>query len=270
MKKQASLMLCLLLTIGGYAQKGFHLGVSGTFSSTWILNQNNYGTLEPFKQSYVKQSEMDYLATWGGNAGVVLGYNFTNNLGLQAEVQYNVTGQKYKDNFEGPAIVPVDTGMLSLGSATERVEVTRVIKLSYLQIPLMFKVITKKGKKVKFFFCIGPQIGFRTAASEQVKLEEIPYDRLALPPSEKFKTVDIGLAMQLGVVVFATDYLFVDIGLSTYGGLNDLNGKKLKALDWYSKNDVAYQKSYNFRAGLMAGVHYLFGVQKRKEIYLQY
>lgn len=270
MKKKVSLMLCLLWAIGGYAQKGFHLGVSGTFNSTWILNQNNYGTLEPFVQPYVKKSEMNYLATWGGNAGVVLGYNFTNNLGLQAELQYNVTGQKYKDNFEGPAKVPVDTGIVTLGSATERVEVTRSIKLNYIQIPVMFKVITNKGKKVKFFFCIGPQIGFRTAVSEEVKVGGIPYDRLALAPSEKFKTVDIGLAMQLGIEVFATDYLFIDIGLSTYGGLNDLNGKTLKDLDWYSKNEVSYQKSYNFRAGLMAGVHYLFGVQKKKEIYLQY
>lgn len=247
------------------AQVGFYMGVSGTFSSTWILNQNNYGTLEPFQKSYVKQSEMDYLPTWGGNGGVVLGYNFLKNIGVKAELQYNVTGQKYEDNFEGPATVPVDSGFITLGSASVRVNVKRTIKLQYLQIPILFKALAGKSDKAKFFVCIGPQIGFRTYAFEEVKVGDIPYNNLPFKPSEKFKAVDVGLALQTGVEIYATQYLFIDIGLSAYGGLNDLNGKVLKELDWYSKNDVSYQKSYNFRGGLMVGVHYLFIKWRDKE-----
>jgi hypothetical protein len=41
-----------------------------------LLNQNNYGTLNEFKEQIVRQSEMDYLFTWGGNVGIELGYNF--------------------------------------------------------------------------------------------------------------------------------------------------------------------------------------------------
>ncbi|MCW5907106.1 MAG: PorT family protein [Chitinophagales bacterium] len=265
------LLLCLIYfwVATANSQEGFHLGASGTFSSTWILNQNNYGTLEPFQKSYVKQSEMDYLPTWGGNAGVVLGYTFPKNIGVQAELQYNVTGQKYEDNFEGPATVPVDSGSVTLGSASVRVNVKRNIKLQYLQIPILFKALAGKSEKAKFFVCIGPQIGFRTYAFEEVKVGDIPYSNLPFKASEKFKAVDVGLALQTGVEIYATRYLFIDIGLSAYGGLNDLNSKAMKELEWYSKNDVSYQKSYNFRAGLMVGVHYVF-VKWRDKERLQY
>jgi hypothetical protein len=265
MKRTLLLLLLVLTFFFGYSQKGFYLGMSGTFNSTWILNQNNYGTLEPFKQPYVKQSEMDYALTWGGNAGIVFGYNFTRQLGLKAELQYNVTGQKYEDNFEGPATVPVGNDSVTLGSASTRVNVKRNIKLHYIQIPLLFKVLAGKSEKAKFLFCIGPQIGFRTFASEQVKVGDIPYDNLAFTPSQKFKPVDVGLALQTGVEIYPTDYLFIDIALSVYGGLNDLNGKVLKQLEWFSKNDITYQKSYNFRAGLMVGVHYIFVKHKDKK-----
>lgn len=265
MKKALLSMVIVLLAAAGFAQKGFHVGVSGTFNSTWILNQNNYGTLEPFKQSYVKQSEMDYTATWGGNAGVAVGYKFTPLLGIQAEVQYNVTGQKYEDNFEGPATVPTDSGNITLGSASTRVNVKRDIRLGYLQIPLLFKLTAGKSDKAKFLFAIGPQVGFRTKAYERVEVGGYEYNYLPFKPSEKFKPVDVGLAMQIGAEVYATDYLFIDIALSAYGGLNDLNSKAMKELEWYSKNDVGYQKSYNFRGGLMVGVHYLFIKHKDKE-----
>lgn len=259
MKRLLVVLLPLAICSVALAQKGFHVGVSGTFSSTWILNQNNYGTLAPFKQSYVKQSEMDYTLTWGGKSGVVLGYQFDKNFGLKAEVQYNVTGQKYEDNFEGPATVPVGTDSVTLGSASTRVNVKRSIKLQYIQIPIMFKALVGgKRDKVKFLFCIGPQIGIRTYASEEVKVGDIPYDNLAFKPAQKFKPVDVGLAMQTGIEIYALPYLFIDVALSAYGGLNDLNGKVMKDLEWYSKNDVKYQKSYNFCAGLLVGVHYIF------------
>lgn len=258
-------VITVLSCANAYSQKGFHLGLSGTFSSTWILNQNNYGTLEPFKQAYVKQSEMDYLSTWGGNGGISLGYQFTKNFGLKAELQYNVTGQKYEDNFEGPATVPVGNDSVTMGSASVRVNVKRNIKLQYIQIPVMFKVLAGKNEKAKFLFCIGPQIGFRTYASEEVKVGDIPYNNLPLTPAQKFKPVDIGLALQTGVEVYPLPYLFIDIALSAYGGLNDLNGKAMKELEWYSKNDVGYQKSYNFRAGLLVGVHYIFVKHKDKD-----
>jgi hypothetical protein len=252
--KTLFLSLLIVFTVTVTAQKGFHIGASGTFNSAWILNQNNYGTLGPFQLGVVRSSEMNYKLTWGGNAGIVLGYNFKKNWGIQTEIQYNITGQKYEDNFEGPATIPE-------GTFTGRVNVKRDIRLSYLQIPLLAKFICSKGRTAKFFMCLGPQVGVRLTAREEVRIANYIYlpDSLDYNPKQKFQTIDVGIALQLGTEIYVTDHLYFDVGLSVYGGLYDINGNALRNLDWYSKNDVNYQKSYNFRGGLMVGLHYIIG-----------
>jgi hypothetical protein len=45
-------------------------------------------------------------------------------------------------------------------------------------------------------------------------------------------------------------------GITSFIAINDLNGKALRKLDWYSKNDLGYQQSRNFYAGLHLGVHF--------------
>jgi hypothetical protein len=77
-------------------------------------------------------------------------------------------------------------------------------------------------------------------------------------PDQKFQKIDAGLLLNLGLDVYPKEWLVISVGLPTYIGLTDLNGKFLKTIDWYSKNDLNYQKSRNFRIGLQAGVHYFF------------
>lgn len=237
------------------AQKGFHIGASGTFAATFIYTQNNYGTLAPFAIPVVRGSEMNYKLTWGGRGGVVFGYNFKHNWGLQAEVQYLSTGQNYEDNFTGPASIPGYT----FGTGGGRVNVKRSIRLSYVRIPILAKYISNGGHVAKFYCALGPELGIRVGAKEEVKIANHLYDELALTSKQKFQAVDIGVALQIGTEIYATDNLFFDIGLSSVIGAFDINGKALKNLDWYSKNDVNYQKSFITNVGLVAGIHYLFG-----------
>ncbi len=240
-----------------HAQEGFHLGASGNFSNTWIYTQNNYGTLAPFTLGVVRVSEMDYKLTWGGGGGIVLGYNFTQNWGLQGEILYNYTGQKYEDNFVGPAVIPQGT----FGPKNERVNVKREIRLSYIRIPIMAKFITNKSHVAKFYCTLGPQIGVRLGAKEEVRIADNVYlpDSLAFTPEQKFQRVDVSIALQIGTEIYATDNLYFDLGLTGFVGVFDINGDVLKKLDWYSKNDVSYKKSFNANVGLVVGVHYLFG-----------
>ncbi|MBL0310885.1 MAG: PorT family protein [Bacteroidetes bacterium] len=250
--------LFLMTPIYLFAQKGFHLGISGTFNSTWILDQNNIGTLRNFKDPAVRVSEMAYKNTWGGNAGLVLGYNFDNHWGIQTEIQYNFTGQLYRDSFMGPVTIPEGT----FGKGSGRVDVQRDIYLQYIQIPLFAKYISK-GKVVKFFFALGPQIGFRTAASEEVRIAGYVYlpDSLAFTAKQKFKAMDVGAALQTGVEIYPLKFLYVNIGISTYYGFTDINGKILKNPAWYQEK--VYHASHNFRAGLMVGLHYIITKNKR-------
>ncbi len=262
MKKTILLVCCLtgiLHFLQAQNETGFDIGVSGTFNSAWILRQNNYGTLAPFANAEVRASEMAYKYTWGGNGGLCLGYKITKHWGVQAEIQYNVTGQNYNDNFEGPAYLPHDT----VGSTSSRVNVQRTVKLSYIQIPIMAKFITGKGK-FKFYACLGPQIGIRTYAYEQVKIAGTVYlpDSLNFTADQKFQKVDFGIAVQTGAQFYATPHLYFDLGISVYQGVMDINGSALKQLGWYDKNHLSYQSSYNFRGGIMLGIHYMFWHQR--------
>ncbi len=255
MKKNILLFFVSLISVSLFAQKGFHIGISAAFTSNFIYTQNNYGTLAPFKEEYVRVSEMDYRFTYGGNGGFVVGYNFKKSWGLQAELRYSTAGQKYEDNFMGPADLPQGRiGEDANGNAT-RVNVKRVVKLTYVQIPIMAKYVSKFGKKAKMFVCLGPQFGFRTASSENVEIGGITYFP-DFTSDQKFKTFDMGLALQIGAEVYATDYLFFDLGLSGYAGILDINGDGLKT--FISHNDVKYQQSRNANVGIMFGVHYLF------------
>ncbi len=254
--KKYILAAFVLVLVNVNAQKGFHIGASGTFAATFIYTQNNYGTLAPFELGVVRASEMNYKFTLGGRGGVVLGYNFKHNWGLQAEVQYLSTGQKYEDNFTGPADLP--SGKVGGGGA--RVNVKRDIRLTYVRIPLMAKYISNGGHVAKFYCALGPEFGVRILAKEEVRIANRIYqDTLGFSPDQKFQRFDLGVALQLGTEIFVTDNLYLDIGLSGVIGAWDINGKALKNIDWYSKNDLNYQKSFVTNVGIVAGIHYIIG-----------
>jgi hypothetical protein len=256
MKKNIALIFFASCCLQGIAQKGWDFGISGTFMNTYIWRQNNYGTLAPFQNAEVRQSEMAYKPTWGGQGGLDVGYNFSRMWGIKIGLQYCATGQNYEDNFEGPATIP--EGMF--GSTNSTVNVQRNVRLGYIMIPLLARFTTKRGGVARFFVNAGPQIGIRTSAYEQVKIAGYPYlpDSLNFPANEKFQRLDAGLALQFGVDLFVTKHLYFELGLSGYLGITDLNGGVLQKLGWYDKNHVSYQESHNTTVGLTLGIHYIF------------
>lgn len=103
----------------------------------------------------------------------------------------------------------------------------------------------------------GPQVGFN-ATKKKVRVNYNVYDAVRFTADEKFQKIDVGLAFNLGLDIYPTNWLYLSVGLPTYVGLTDLNGNILKKLEWYSKNDLKYQKSKNFSVGLQLGAHYFF------------
>lgn len=248
----------------GKMRKGLHIGVLGSFNSTWIINQNNYGTLADFNEPIVRQSEMDYLFTWGGNLGVELGYNFTKRWGIQIEPSFSWAGQKYDDDFLGPVCLSCVVNPPAYRvPETRYVNVKRTVRLNYVQLPIYLKFQTRLDDRTNFFVMLGPQIGFRTAATEEVKVNFEEYDVYRFTADQKFQKIDAGIAFNFGLDVYPTEWLYISVGLPTYFGITDINGDILKKLEWYSKNDLNYVKSRNFRVGLQLGAHYFFNRENR-------
>ena len=259
----------------GMLRKGFYMGVSGSFNSSWILNQNNYNTLDLFTIPIVQQSEMDYVFTWGGNVGINLGYNFHKKWGIEFEPAFSWGGQKYDDDFSGPVAARYDgTTKTFVQDYTKDpngyyfrddysyVNVRREIKFRFIDFPLFAKFQTHIGDIANFNIMLGPQLNYRTYASEYVTVNHHEYDGLGdarLTVDQKFKKLDIGMALKTGIDIYPKEWMYFDIGISSFIALNDLNGVGLKDIAWFSKNDHDYQKSRSFYLGLHAGLHFFIG-----------
>lgn len=81
-------------------------------------------------------------ATLGFGAGAVIGFNFSDYVGIQGEVMYSSTTQKYKEE-----------------------DIERKINLKYINIPLMLSLNTGKTKAINFNIVAGPQIGLSVGSS---------------------------------------------------------------------------------------------------------
>jgi len=267
------------LSYDGMLRTGFHMGVQGSVNSTWILNQNNYNTLNLFYIPIVRQSEMDYVFTWGGQVGAELGYNILKRFGIEFHPSFSWAGQTYDDNFTGPVatngqILPnglyapntsIPNWQEYYSGTYKYVNVRREIKFHYLQFPIYAKYQTHIGDIANYYIMLGPQINVRGVSSENIWVNYYPYHYPGeLSTDQRFQKIDAGLSLNTGVDIYATDWLYFNIGVVSFIALNDLNGPALKELGWYSKNDVDYQTSHNFYIGLHGGIHFYFG---RKHYY---
>lgn len=221
--KYISTLTLLLISNCLFAQKGLHLGASGTFNTVWIINQNAYGG-----------EEYDYTLKLGGGAGVDVGYNFTNHLGLFTGLKFSNQGQSYESSK--------NTGE------------TRDISLRYNYIPVLFR-FTGGNSKVKFYAQAGPQFGFINEA--KYTYENPNADVTAsLVITDRFTKNDNGINFGLGANIDIITNLYVSAGMDFYYSFNDINDPKFHIPD----SSGVYEPSKNATGGIRIGVHYiLFG-----------
>jgi opacity protein-like surface antigen len=112
--------------------------------------------------------------------GAHLGYNFSDQVGLQAEVIYNKFSQKFKES-----------------------DVEHNIDLSYVNIPLLLALNTSKSKAFNLGVVLGPQIGLSVGS----KLANTNTNPNLKVPVLSVKSTDFGFAYGAGI----------DFGLNTEG-----------------------------------------------------
>lgn len=175
--------------------------------------------------SGVIQSELTLGYGWGG----LVGYNFTEHVGLQLEGIYSSMSQKYRDQ-----------------------SLDRVVHLNYMNFPLLFSANTGKGAPVNLNFVVGPQFGFNVGS----KLET------SGTPDDGVEQVDAVLAVKAGDVGVAygagLEFGFgesrqwhADLGFRGVYGLLDISDRsKTTTTDQYYVLDRAHVRSYAGYIGL--------------------
>lgn len=133
LSKKVVMAVAIALLLSSFTKVGaqkmeFGLRFMPTFSSFEVFTPGNGRQLGDYTNGY--------------GFGAILGYNFTDHVGVQGEIIYSAIGQKYTE-----------------------ADVERKINLKYVNIPLLFSVNTGKTKTVNFNLVGGPQIGISVGSN---------------------------------------------------------------------------------------------------------
>lgn len=88
-------------------------------------------------------------AVLGFGFGGLVGFNFTDNVGIQGEVIYSSIAQRYKE-----------------------ANTSREVKLNYLNIPILLSLNTGRYKKINYNLVLGPQMGINLGSNITTKGED--------------------------------------------------------------------------------------------------
>src|SRR5688572_17308407 len=134
----------------------------------------------------------------GYGAGILLGTNFNENVGLQGEIIYSQLAQKYKTGGD----------------------IERKVKLNYINVPLLLSLNTGIHNPINLNFVIGPQLGLNTGSSVEVSdgaEADSVHAVLAV------KRGDIGFAYGVGID-FGSEVKF-SVGFRGVYGLVDISDR---------------------------------------------
>jgi len=129
-------------------------------------------------------------ATFGFGAGVFLGFNFTDHVGMQVEAIYNTLSQKYSE----------------LGNDYQ-------VNLKYVNIPLLLSLNTGKNNPVNLNIVAGPQLGI-SVGSDIFNGDNNPSDAVL-----NVKNGDLGFAYGAGLDFGLNAAKTVRLGLGFRGVL---------------------------------------------------
>ncbi len=165
--------------------------------------------------------------TLGYGFGGVIGFNFTEHIGLQAEVIYNSISQEYKEK-----------------------DVVRNLHLKYVNIPLLFSLNTGRSKPINFNLVAGPQIGINIASDVSSSGGDGTVTSTAVLSVKKG---DLGFAYGAGVDfgLIPSGAFRLGVGFrGVYGVLDISDRSKTKTTDSYYLLDRTHVKSYSAYIGV--------------------
>ncbi len=90
MKKVVLIFAFIGVMFSAMAQEGLILGVHYAYNSTWLMN----------KQVFDEGPEMDIASSFGSYYGLIVGYNFADNFGVELNINPNKIVQKYQGGIK--------------------------------------------------------------------------------------------------------------------------------------------------------------------------
>lgn len=174
---------------------------------------------------------VDGQITMNHGYGAFIGHNFNRHVGVVLEVDYNEVSQKYRDR-----------------------DLDRVVKLNYVNIPVLLSLNTNKAAWVNWNFVAGPQFGVNIGSNIS---GDSNGNADTLRATVAVRRGDVGLAYGTGLeFALNPEHTFrIDVGFRGFYGLVDMNAsQQSNNPDVYNIMVKATRKTY---AGYI-GIAFMF------------
>ncbi|MFI5219137.1 MAG: porin family protein [Bacteroidia bacterium] len=165
--------------------------------------------------------------TLGFGMGALLGFSFSNHVGIQGELIYSSVSQKFNDK-----------------------DVQHKVSLKYINVPLLLTLNTGKSKVINLNIVGGPQIGFNVGSSITTSGTA---DANNTQPVLSVKKGDLGVAYGAGADIALTSAhtLLLSLGYRGVLGLVDISDQSSSiTTDSYYVLDRTHLKTNSVYAGL--------------------
>lgn len=247
MKKFSLLVFAMMcLTSGLFAQKGIEVGINGTATSPWILNDEDFAEGE----------NLDFRFNYGFNVGASLGFNLTDNFGISTGITYVSGGQRYITAYENVAKAD---------------QITSRMDLRYIRVPVLFKFNGDINASTSGFFRIGPHFDFIQKALYTT--DNIPpllgVDRNIktdfLNDVGSYKVYNksvVGLTLEMGSQFALAENLKFVLAFQLAGSLSNIEGEDAKRYFATSGTILSPERSkaWHVSAGITLGVNYVIAL----------
>jgi hypothetical protein len=201
--------------------KGFFVGVDARIGNNWFL-------IKQAATNNFINNDVQYQFKYSSTFGISAGYNFSKNVGVEAEILYSRQGQSFVDN------------------SFRKVPIEGNIELAYIRTPLMFKykwanISALTQKPVVFNILFGPVYSRLISSAYTVSNEQFA-KKAIIPVNE------LGLTLGFEYDVFMSNNSYLTLGVRT-GVSSDVNSfpyagpNTLKTLNL----DLGLNASYNFQ-----------------------
>jgi opacity protein-like surface antigen len=243
MKKTFAICCILTLALSAPAQE-FRVGLKGGINSTWLFNKNVSDAGD----------NLDYDVTFGNTKGIATQLQLNDNVGVGIDLLFASHKQKY-------------TGKSTSTSFESE------INLSYLDIPIMFRLSSEKGP----YFEVGPQVSILMNAKEdyaRVPSSSVVTNYVDREFKDDFNSTNLAFAFGFGVDIEVTDQIMISPGLRfAYGladataelplteftGTNVFNHSAVAQFSHFDGAKYSYVKSNTVAGGLIVGAVYRLG-----------
>lgn len=229
------MVLITILSISfvqSYAQKGMFFQVS---VNPGITMGGKYELPEDVTLSELEWTAMKKKGTFGLDAGLTYGYNFSNTLGVSIGLLYSKQGQAYKDY----------TWTIGKDNATWK----RSVNLNYLKVPIQFRFVSNPEKSISFTASLGIYLGFLLGYKDENRVSATDGSSATLIAKGKTYTQTFGSDSESAAFV---------------------NGKPYKSMDFGGMIGVGIQFKLSKKLSLPIGLNYQIGFVDVKNQSCQY